>query len=91
MINYYDNPWTNENYCLSLRGCLPIGISDMATYNIVLADDHILVRQGIKKILQEDHEMRVVGEAADGVELLEILEKITPEMVMLKGSTIPKS
>jgi DNA-binding NarL/FixJ family response regulator len=55
----------------------------MTPYNIVLADDHILVRQGIKKILQEDQEMRVVGEAADGVELLEILEKITPEMVIL--------
>ncbi|MFZ5447691.1 MAG: response regulator [Thermodesulfobacteriota bacterium] len=55
----------------------------MTHYNIVLADDHILVRQGIKKILQENQEMRVVGEAADGVELLEILEKITPEMVIL--------
>ena len=55
----------------------------MARYNIVLADDHILVRQGIKKILQEDQEMCVVGEAADGVELLEILEKITPELVIL--------
>jgi DNA-binding NarL/FixJ family response regulator len=55
----------------------------MASYNIVLADDHILVRQGIKKILQEDREMQVVGEAADGVELLEILEEITPELVIL--------
>jgi DNA-binding NarL/FixJ family response regulator len=55
----------------------------MSRYDIVLADDHILVRQGIKKILQEDQEMRVVGEAADGIELLEILEKITPEMVIL--------
>jgi two-component system, NarL family, response regulator NreC len=55
----------------------------MAPYNIVLADDHILVRQGIKKILQEDREMHVVGEAADGVELLEILEEITPELVIL--------
>lgn len=55
----------------------------MGTYNIVLADDHILVRQGIKKILQEDQEMKVIGEAADGIELLEILEKITPDLVIL--------
>jgi DNA-binding NarL/FixJ family response regulator len=55
----------------------------MASYNIVLADDHILVRQGIKKILQEDESMRVVGEASDGIELLEILEKITPDLVIL--------
>jgi DNA-binding NarL/FixJ family response regulator len=55
----------------------------MPLYNIVLADDHILVRQGIKKIIQEDDSMRVVGEAGDGIELMEILEKITPNMVIL--------
>jgi len=55
----------------------------MAPYNIVLADDHILVRQGIKKIIQEDGNMQVVGEAGDGLELLEILEKITPDLVIL--------
>jgi len=55
----------------------------MALYNIVLADDHILVRQGIKKIIQEDGNMQVVGEAGDGLELLKILEKITPDLVIL--------
>jgi DNA-binding NarL/FixJ family response regulator len=57
--------------------------STMTPYNIVLADDHILVRQGIKKIIQEDSGMKVVGEAGDGLELLEILEKITPDLVIL--------
>jgi DNA-binding NarL/FixJ family response regulator len=55
----------------------------MATYNIVLADDHVLVRQGIKKIILENHDMQVVGEAGDGLELLELLEKISPDMVIL--------
>jgi two-component system, NarL family, response regulator NreC len=55
----------------------------MAQYNIVLADDHILVRQGIKKIILEDADMRVVGEAGDGIELLEILENLTPDLVIL--------
>jgi DNA-binding NarL/FixJ family response regulator len=55
----------------------------MALYNIVLADDHILVRQGIKRIIQENGGMQVVGEAGDGLELLEILEKITPDLVIL--------
>jgi DNA-binding NarL/FixJ family response regulator len=57
--------------------------SNMAPYKIVLADDHVLVRQGIKKIIQEDVDMRVVGEAADGLELLEILKKTTPDLVIL--------
>jgi DNA-binding NarL/FixJ family response regulator len=55
----------------------------MTPYNVVLADDHILVRQGIKKIILEDVDMRVVGEAGDGIELLEILEKLTPDLVIL--------
>jgi DNA-binding NarL/FixJ family response regulator len=57
--------------------------SNMAPYKIVLADDHILVRQGIKKIIQEDVDMKVVSEAADGMELLEILEKTTPDLIIL--------
>jgi DNA-binding NarL/FixJ family response regulator len=57
--------------------------SNMAPYEIVLADDHILVRQGIKKIIQEDVNMKVVGEAADGLELLEIVEKTSPDLVIL--------
>jgi DNA-binding NarL/FixJ family response regulator len=55
----------------------------MAQYNIVLADDHILVRQGIKKIIQTDGDMQVMAEAGDGLELIEILQKITPHLVIL--------
>jgi two-component system, NarL family, response regulator NreC len=55
----------------------------MIPYDIVIADDHVLVRQGIRKILQQDEEMRVVAEAGDGVELMEILEKVTPDLVIL--------
>ncbi len=61
----------------------------MASYKIVLADDHVLVRQGIKKILQEDKNMKVVAEAGDGLELLEILKTATPDMVIL-DITMPR-
>ncbi len=52
-------------------------------YRIILADDHALVRHGIKRIIQEDHELLVVDEAEDGLELLHLLEKSTPDMVIL--------
>jgi len=55
----------------------------MPHYNIVLADDHVLVRQGLKKLIEEDPELRVVDEAGDGLELLEILEESTPDMVII--------
>ncbi len=55
----------------------------MNQYRIVLADDHILVRQGIKKIITAECGMQVVAEAGDGMELMEILQTITPHLVIL--------
>jgi DNA-binding NarL/FixJ family response regulator len=55
----------------------------MSPYNIILADDHVLVREGLRRLIQEDPELRVVDEAGDGLELLEILEKSTPDMVII--------
>ena len=52
-------------------------------YRIILADDHAMFRQGIKNILEGAEEMEVVGEADDGLKLLELLKKVTPDMVIL--------
>lgn len=51
-------------------------------FTVVLADDHRLVRQGIKRIIEEDRDLKVVGEAGDGLELLEILQKVQPDLVI---------
>ncbi len=55
----------------------------MNPYRILLADDHVMLRQGIKKIIEASKNMVVVGEAGDGLELLDILKNITPDMVLL--------
>lgn len=55
----------------------------MAHYKIILAEDHVLVREGIKRLIQEDPELKVVDEAGDGLELLKILEETTPDMVIV--------
>jgi DNA-binding NarL/FixJ family response regulator len=55
----------------------------MSRYRIILAEDHVLMRKGIKKIIQENPELAVVGEAGDGLELLQLLEEFTPDMVIL--------
>jgi DNA-binding NarL/FixJ family response regulator len=55
----------------------------MHNYRIVLADDHALVREGIKRIIQEDPKLSVVDETGDGLELLQILAETTPDMVVL--------
>ena len=55
----------------------------MDPYRIVLADDHALLRHGIKTIIEGGEGMVVVGEASDGLELLEVLKGITSDMVIL--------
>ena len=55
----------------------------MNPYRIVLADDHVMFRHGIKSILEGAEGLEVVGEASDGLKLLELLKQITPDMVIL--------
>ena len=55
----------------------------MGAYSIILADDHVLVRQGLKRILEEMPGLEVVGEANDGLELLALLSRRVPDMVIL--------
>jgi DNA-binding NarL/FixJ family response regulator len=52
-------------------------------FSIVLTDDHVLFRQGVKKIIEEVEGLQVVGEAKDGLELLELLKKVSPDLVIL--------
>lgn len=50
---------------------------------VMLADDHILMREGIRQLLEFDGSIEVTGEANDGVECLELLEKIKPQVLLL--------
>ncbi len=53
-----------------------------ATIHTVLADDHPLVRSGIRSLLKTIPEVRVIAEVSDGTELLELLESIRPDVVI---------
>ncbi|WP_267926845.1 response regulator [Desulfolithobacter dissulfuricans] len=55
----------------------------MKSYRIILADDHGLIRQGIKSIIMQESSFEVMGEAADGHELLKLLEQDQPDMIIL--------
>ncbi len=46
----------------------------MTNYKIILVDDHVLLRRGLKKIIDGEVNMRVVGEANDGLELISLLK-----------------
>ncbi|MGK0334421.1 MAG: YesN/AraC family two-component response regulator, partial [Paraglaciecola sp.] len=50
---------------------------------IVLADDHALVRDGIKSLLEDEADLHVVGEASNGEEALEVATLLKPDLVIM--------
>ncbi len=51
--------------------------------SILIADDHAIVRQGLRKIIDDDDEMKVVGEASNGAELLNLIREDSVDVVIL--------
>jgi len=54
-----------------------------AGIRVVVADDHPIVREGIRKLLELEDDLKVVGEANDGRELLEKIGDLEPDVVLL--------
>ena len=50
---------------------------------VLLADDHALVRQGFRRILEDEADIVVVGEAGGGAEAIELDQKLDPDVVVL--------
>ncbi len=55
----------------------------MNTLTIVLADDHNVVRQGLRALLEAETDFNVVGEACDGLEALQLVEQLRPNVLVL--------
>lgn len=51
--------------------------------NVVLADDHILVRDGIKSLLEDQEGVHVIDEASDGKEAVKVVEKSKPDVLIV--------
>lgn len=50
---------------------------------VLLVDDHILVRQGIKGLLDSHENLRVVGEASDGQQAIDLTKELRPDVVVM--------
>jgi DNA-binding NarL/FixJ family response regulator len=57
--------------------------SDSNKIRVVIADDHPIVREGLRKLLSLEDDINVVGEAADGRELVERMEEFKPDVILL--------
>jgi DNA-binding NarL/FixJ family response regulator len=53
------------------------------TIRVVLADDHVVVRQGLRALLEDEPDIEVVGEANHGREAIEVVREATPDVVLV--------
>src|SRR5688500_17544852 len=58
----------------------------MGKLQILLADDHVVVREGLKRLVDSEADMRVIGEAADGAEAIEKAIRLCPDVVVMDVS-----
>jgi DNA-binding NarL/FixJ family response regulator len=50
---------------------------------VVIVDDHLLVRRGIKAILEKNKDINIIGEAADGVEAISVVASLKPDVAII--------
>src|SRR5262245_55859452 len=55
----------------------------MATIRVLLADDHNVVRQGLRMLLEAQQDIKVVGEAENGRQAVQLAKSLEPDVVVL--------
>jgi YesN/AraC family two-component response regulator len=50
---------------------------------ILIADDHLIIRQGLRLILETENDLELVGEASDGNEAISLCKKLKPDVVLM--------
>jgi DNA-binding NarL/FixJ family response regulator len=55
----------------------------MSRATVVLADDHHIVRQGLRVLLEAEGDFSVIGEEADGLKVVELVERLRPNVLLL--------
>lgn len=58
-------------------------MSDNDRITVLLADDHALVRRGFRRILEDDPDLLVVGEASDGAEAVALADRLEPRVLVM--------
>ncbi len=57
-----------------------------APIRLLLADDHVIMRQGLTRLFGEEKDIEIVGEAADGQQAVELADKLHPDVILMDVS-----
>ena len=55
----------------------------MGKIRVLLADDHVVLRQGTRQLLEREDDMEVIGEAGDGEEAVRLASQLAPDVVIM--------
>jgi NarL family two-component system response regulator LiaR len=55
----------------------------MSNINVLLAEDHVITRQGIRRLLEDEKGVTVIGEASDGEEAVQMATELKPDIVIM--------
>lgn len=55
----------------------------MNRYKILIADDHYVVREGLKLILETNEQFQIVGEARNGQEAIDLIDEVSPDVILM--------
>ena len=61
----------------------------MKKITILIAEDHVVVRESIRQFLEREAELKVVGEASDGEEAVQLASQLKPDVIIMDIS-MPK-
>jgi len=54
--------------------------------SVLLVDDHSLVRRGFRRMLEDEPDMNVVGEAGDGAEAIKLAKELKPKVIVMDSA-----
>src|SRR5512133_3011864 len=74
--------WFDLPYRRSERRRVPAAKSE-TVIAVMLVDDHLLVRRGFRRMLEDDPGIRVVAEAGDGPEAVELAMRVRPNVIVM--------
>jgi DNA-binding NarL/FixJ family response regulator len=70
-------------FAFGIQQTSPQMSKDRSSIRILVADDHVIFRDGLRKLLEVSDDITIVGEASNGVECVEMLAKLKPDILLL--------